>query len=877
VRLASTCALIAAATSVARADIRDTFGLAKPGTDKPIECADGLDFGCATATDPMADEVPYAITTWLPATYLLTLPTGNQTHDQVASYVTGVGRDDVGVSIAGGNGLENRWTIDGAPADNIRTGGAETRLPLTFLDGMMIQTGGFAARDRTSTGGVIDARLKTAGDKLDVDVRAWGSWAADARHTPEIANTYQVKTGTIDPGPSATASIVASGPLPKLFPNAKSWFVAGIAPTVTASKLNLSASSLSDYNDDGIPDGLPGIATLSPIESSHQDIGEYSVPAMLRVGVDGPVQHFTLTAIGELSSANSYMFDATPQAGSVDITHYVGDVIATYHADTRDWKVHLQAAWHRSLQRESATDPAAQNIPQDLTAYVPATLGDDPALAAKCADNVAGDPFPMITNCPVPSGWFSSGGAGELQNITADRLTFTADVARRLGNHALRLGATVEDSQMITDSFFTGGQEELSLFPGENDVRRFVSQSAVCSTDIEVACPYVDTSELAYRTLYGAAYAEDTWQPAPNLRVDGGVRWELMWVGTPLHFSNEWAPRLGLSYDFLGGGRSRAWVSMGRSFAMLPAGLGSAVLVGNRYADELAFNGTTTRSVFTGAPQSVIDDTQPITQDELTAGVEVALNRIVRARAYIQGRWLYNGIDSTADGFGNPGAFGDQDDATRSTRLFALELSTALDAWTDLRVGWGWGETTGNWTGAYNPVEGTVLFNGADFDVFSTNQQGPLPTTPGQRVYFEGTRHAKLGSVTLMASARLTVQSGMPLDVMANGPDGLVYLLPRGAAGYGPMQTQANLRLGASWRRFDVTLDFFNIFDRRAVTNQDTIYSQDDIHPIVGGAYEDLVWLKTDDGIPAVRTNTYATATEYQAPFMAVLGIHRAF
>jgi hypothetical protein len=872
----ATCALLVATTpSVAHADIRDTFGFTKaPQAQQAINCEDGLDFGCAGATDAMADDAaPQAIATWLPAAYLLSLPTANATHDQVASYVTGVGRDDAGLSIAGGNGLENRWTVEGAPADNIRTGGADTKLPLTFLDGILVQVGGFAARDRTSTGGTIDARLKTGGDKLDVEVNAWGGWSGEARHLPEIANTYQVRTGTLDPGPSATASIVASGPLPHWFPNAKAWWVAGIAPTVSDTKLNLTAQELTDDDGNGIPDGIPGLASTQTIEQSHSNIGEYSIPMMLRAGVDGGVHHLTLSAIGTLSSATQFDYNATPQAGAIDATHYVGDVIATYRADAHDTKVRLQAAWHRSQQWESARDPAAENTPQQLSAYVPPTLADDPVLAQKCSDGQ----FPMIDQCPVPLGWFASGGAGELQNIVADRLTFTADAAHRLGNHALRIGATVEDSQQVTDSSFTGGQQELSLFSGENDVRRFVSQTQTCPTDIEVPCPYVDVSELAYRTLYGAAYAEDTWQPTPSIQVDGGMRWELMWVGPALHFSDELAPRFGASWDFLGGGRSRAWVSMGRSFALLPTGLGSTVLVGDRYADELTFNGTTTRTFFPGQPQSVLDGIAPVTQDELTAGVEVALNRIIRARAYVQGRWLRDGIESTFDGFANPGQLGDEDPAQRSTQLVAFELSTALDAWSDLRVGWAWGETFGNWTGAYNPLEGAVLYNSADFDVWSTNQSGPLPTTPGQRLYFEGERHWKLGSVTIMASARVSLQSGMPIDVMAQGPEGLVYLLPRGAGGYGPMLTQANFRLGASYRRFDVTLDFLNIFDRRAVENQDAVYTGDDVLPIDGGSYEDLVWLKSELGTPAVRLTTFATATEYQPPFMAVLGIHRAF
>ena len=84
--------------------------------------------------------------------------------------------------------------------------------------------------------------------------------------------------------------------------------------------------------------------------------------------------------------------------------------------------------------------------------------------------------------------------------------------------------------------------------------------------------------------VYTAAYLEDTWQADPRVKFDGGLRWELMWVGTTLHFSNELAPRFGVSWDPLGGGRSRVWSSAGRSFAMLPAGLGSTILSRDRTA-----------------------------------------------------------------------------------------------------------------------------------------------------------------------------------------------------------------------------------------------------------------------------------------------------
>jgi len=147
VRLA--LALVVASGGVAHAD-EDLFGLKKQPTQtaSQVSCDDARGFGCAYATDPFDDVAPHALRTWLPATYLLHLPIGDARHDQITQYAVGATRDDAGLSFGGATGLENRWTVDGAPADNLRTGNFETRVPVTFLDGILVQAGGFAARDQ---------------------------------------------------------------------------------------------------------------------------------------------------------------------------------------------------------------------------------------------------------------------------------------------------------------------------------------------------------------------------------------------------------------------------------------------------------------------------------------------------------------------------------------------------------------------------------------------------------------------------------------------------------------------------------------------------------------------------------------------------------
>ena len=212
---ASVAVLLLASTPAAHADDpHDIFGLGpkRPATPPPpaIDCTDGAAFGCAGATDPLADVSPGALATWLTAPYLLGLPVADATHDAVAHYGTGGARDDTGVLFGGASGLEHRWTIDGAPADNLRSGGVDTRLPLTFLTGIRTTAGGFSARDRVSTGGTIDAQLISGGKDHTLVARVWGSLSAQPRRRSIALGAYQLRRLYGDPGPEATLSLVAS-------------------------------------------------------------------------------------------------------------------------------------------------------------------------------------------------------------------------------------------------------------------------------------------------------------------------------------------------------------------------------------------------------------------------------------------------------------------------------------------------------------------------------------------------------------------------------------------------------------------------------------------------------------------------------------------
>ncbi|MBA3397836.1 MAG: TonB-dependent receptor [Deltaproteobacteria bacterium] len=871
--------------SVARADDpRELFGFDKQPASEPIDCADGKSLGCASATDPLDPVSPYALRTWLPASYLLKLPVADGRHDGVAHYGVGASRDEAGPAFGGATGLENRWTIEGAPADSMRTGGVETRVPLTFMARMLVTAGGFAARDRTSTGGTIDVELVRGGASHAIEAHAWTGVTAEGRRRPVADASYFVKRLTVDAGHDASASVVATGPLPAVL-GGTAWYAAGVAPAFQAVDFAWRAARLVDRDGDGLPDGFPGQIELEPVSTSAEQTIDYLVPVMARVGWERGAHAIDLTLIGHANRETFMLSQATLQAAGIDRTGYAGDGIATWRGSWKAVRARAQFAWHRSVRRDSAHDPAAAGQPQLLSAYIPASLDDEPALAQACSDAPPDDPYALIPNCPVPFGYFASGGAGQLSDLVADRPTMTADLAHRFGRHVARIGGTFEDARLVTTSRFTGDQQIRSLFPGHVDRTRFFAGSCpdIAIGDPETPCEYRPTHQLLYRTRHTAAYLEDTFEPVPGLRVNGGVRWELMWVGTRLHFSDELAPRLGFAWDVRNNGRIRLWASMGRSFLMIPAGTGHTVINRHRTVRDVETDFGHTRTTSSGAAYGVAPGIQPAAQDEVTGGIELGVAKLARIVVWAQGRMLRRGLETVIQNpetfeasFDNPGRNGDLP-ARRDASVIAAELMMAPSPKLTVRASYLHNRTVGSWTGPFDPRQGATLYNSTDWDFNSTNQHGLLPSSAGHRAFVELERRGRVGSIELAVATRLTASSGRPRSVLADTDEGLVYLIPRGTAGRGPVISQANVRLAARWQRTDLTLDVFNAFDRTAITNLDEIYAGQSVRPIAGGTTRDLVWLKTADRAPPRRRSAYRLPTAFQSPISVVLGLHQAF
>lgn len=830
-------------------DIRDQFGLHHK--EAPT-CDDVHTLGCPWP-DALAEPTAYALSTTLSREYLDRLPLGDPTHDQLASLALGATTDGAGTVFGSGNGLENRWTLDGAPIDNGATGGAETRIPLAFLQSMTMTAGGFSARDRASLGGTIDAQLLRGTATHVGSARYFGSLTLDAAHRPDVPGTYQFRTLTGELGPGESGAVTMTGPI-----TGGAWYAAGIAFSGQRTDLTARANALVDANHDNLADlDANGRFVLEPLENRTTKYFSHTYNALARAGWDGGPHHLDLTLLGSLAQNSTLLAQSSDSASAIDRNTWVGDAIATYRGAWTDTHLKLQAGWHRSMVRAEPRDDSSIQL---LSTYVP----DQPA----CVD----DPNTTFTHCPINTGFFASGGAGLLVDTTIDRPFLSADLTHRIDNHTLRIGATGEDTRYVIDSRFTGGEQIRSLFPGHQDVLRYFSGD--CGANPTDSCNYQSSQELNYRTRYTAAYVEDTFQPAKNLRVDAGLRWELMWVGAKLHFSDELSPRLGMTWGFLDN-HGVAFASLGRSFAMLPAGLGQTVSFRNATVSDVTVAGLGSgRSIDRGNATLVAPDIQPAAQDEATVGLTFGYPKTVQLTMWLQGRSLERGLDTTPTGFDNPGTNGDLP-AQRNSVIFATEVATSGNP--TLRLGYQYGRAWGTWTGAYDPRQGAVLYAGDLYDSGSINLNGRLPSNQGHRVYVEGERRGHLFGLDVGAALRLTLASGRPRDAVADTSEGTYFLIGRGDAGTGAMLSQANLRLSARWHGVVLTFDVLNLFDRRDATNVDSVYTQDSVLPISGGEQRDLVWLRNVNGVPALRSRTYGDGVSFQSPLSFVLGLRDAF
>lgn len=666
---------------------------------------------------------------------------------------------------------------------------------------------------------------------------------------------------------------------------------------------------------------------------------------------------------------------------------------------------------------------------------------------AGCKDGILStdDPYPHIRNCPMLSRPYIIGGPGAIANNSEQRVSARLGITHRLkamGGHEIKAGIDVEDNRSNEARLFSGNDRTNGGVLIQNNVNggiikltRWVQLATMDNTDprfentcrtsprdadpreepLKFKCDFIAGSvgapgtQIAGSTVNWAAYLRDSWQILPNLTVNVGLRYEeqrlryadfLQHTIDPLTqeplgtnalvLKGNFAPRLGILYDWTREGRSKVYAHWGRFYESIPMDINNRSFGGEvLYEQEFTSDGAGSQYGSSGACGSPTAGLAPQIGgadgvgcaananaagnrrehlngargvliapgvgaqylDEIIAGVEFELLEDLKFGVAFQNRRLGRVIeDVSTDGadtylVANPGSWSNDEDRklqaqidraddpadkqrlihqqklfrgiqifdkpTRDYNALQFTLTRRFSKSLYLQGSYTYSRTQGNYPGLVSYDNGQVDPNiSSQYDLVEllANRVGPLPQDRPHYVKLDGYYTFDLrraGDVTL--GIRYRAMSGIPENALAAhylyGANES-FLLPRGLLGrtdfeHGIDVHAAYSRRISSTMQLEVFVDVFNAYNRQGTFNIDNTYAlpylqsskataelageEQNANPVSGGAYEDLIWVKSldtngaENGKPIGRNPNFHNTTSRYRPLSAQLGARLTF
>ncbi len=217
--------------------------------------------------------------------------------------------------------------------------------------------------------------------------------------------------------------------------------------------------------------------------------------------------------------------------------------------------------------------------------------------------------------------------------------------------------------------------------------------------------------------------------------------------------------------------------------------------------------------------------------------------------------------------------------------------------------------TKGNYPGLISYDDNIVLPNNStQYDLIEllANKVGPLPQDRPHYIKLDGyytMDFEKAGELTL--GVRFRALSGVPVNALA--PHYLYgsnqsFLLPRGTLARADFEHGLDVHLGYGRTlprnmHAEIFLDLYNVYDNQGTAGIDNTYaprvkqgasgsssgSLQAANPVAGGAYEDVIWIKTIDtngnetAVPIGRNPNFRNTTARYAPLFARIGVRVTF
>ncbi len=516
-----------------------------------------------TGEAPVVDATSSASGANFTSDFVKTLPVGRgfqSVATKTPGVIQGFGADSANFNVYGSTGAENSFVIDGVDTTEVRYGRQGKNITAEFVQEIEVKAGAYQAEYGHAQGGVLNAITKSGGNEFHGDVFGYvtgkpsaadGSniFQAQDKHLQEKADSFGTTRAQTDPIRN-TATNDFGADLGGFAMKDRIWFF-GAYDRTYEGRTNYINTAAKSCTQTPCPAGTgPGTgyltgASLPTVLDTDLYAGKLTVRVADWLSVVGSIfgdPRTTGPNLGTpLAGASPGTYQGTQKNGGIDYSGRLTGVVGS------SLLFEGQAARHNE-----ETTPTPANTADRRQIFV------------------------------VPSGLPRQGGFGFYEAAKYNRNFFKANVsyfATFLGSHEFKAGGDYADVRSEISRQYTGpaGNKE------DIYVRQFVEgtvyQHEYNSTGLRNAAgdpieADANTAPISRTNNFGI-FIQDKWQILPNLTLNLGVRYEDQKVKdvfgvTQIHVANEVMPRVGFSWDFLGGGKSRLYGNFARFYETMP-------------------------------------------------------------------------------------------------------------------------------------------------------------------------------------------------------------------------------------------------------------------------------------------------------------------
>jgi hypothetical protein len=743
-----------------------------------------------------------------------------------------------GFKIYGSSGAENSYLVDGINATNVEFGTQGKRIPMEFVQEFQVKTGGYEAEYGKATGGIINVITKSGGNEFAGDVFAYSEGAIFKSGNSHVNDANLNTHPLLLENKTSEFGFDLGGPIIK----DKLWFFVAY-----------DRRKNSQENQIRIPG--PDLGLNAPTDSTR-DL--YAVKLTWRLAenqtliasVLGDPEKVTGATTGQIQGALT-TWDGVHKIGGTDLS-------LRYELTGSSWFMQLQGSQHE--EKNSNLGGAGANLIQTI-------------------NNVTGQ---------------ISGGFGRFDDKDFTRTNISGSFTYYLGPHELKAGFDLQTDKANITRYYSGGQQVTDYGDGTYSHYYWT----VAGADVNNAPSIVFHSSPKHESA--GYFLQDKWSVTHALTLNLGARLDTTDIKdqhgvTKISLKDQWAPRLGLIWDWAGKGKDKVYLSLSRFYEQVPLDL-----VIRSFSDEInptIFNFSPTSlipnpaagtSAIVGSYIEPVDpDLKGQYSDEMILGVEttVGSNYVLGAkyiRRYV-GRAIEDSLDvnsSTGDYFiMNPGFSQTGKQYPRAVRDYkGFEVSAQrkfADHYT-WQASYLWSKLDGNYEGTYQGVGGPDgsgqldpnINSAFDEPAFIVNSAGRLSGDRTHQVKASGYYEWDMG---LSLGATFNYYTGTPVNRLGFADQVQpfpytryeLFLTPRGSEGRTPDTTRLDLNLGYAFKvrqkqQVRVMMDVTNVLNSQSAVTVDQRYNF--------------------SGLDVGQTNPYFKApTTFQAPRSIRLGVRYSF